>query len=75
MFGAIAAHEGGDAPGGHGLEFVVAIGVGSGLQGESVERRGDHEPGQLLGGEVGVVDAQGCAPRRGRALITHGEGV
>ena len=31
VFGAIAAHEGGDALGRHGLKFVVAVGVGSGM--------------------------------------------
>jgi len=32
--------------------------MGSGLQGEPVEGRGDHEPGQLLGGGAGVVGVQ-----------------
>jgi hypothetical protein len=55
---AVAADKGDDALGCYRREFVVAVGMGSGLQGESVERGGDHEPGQLLGGDVGIVDTQ-----------------
>jgi hypothetical protein len=61
VFGAVAGQEGGDALGRQGPQFAGAVRVGAGLQGESVEWGGDHQPGQLFGGEVGVVDAQQAA--------------
>jgi hypothetical protein len=34
------------------------------LQREPVEGRGDHEPGELFGGEVGLIDTQQPAGRK-----------
>ena len=73
VFGAMAAHEGCDALGRHSLELVVAVGVGSSLQGESVERGGDHEPGQLLSGDAGILDAQQPAGSQHAAAMHAGD--
>jgi len=63
---AVAAEEGSGGLGGDRLEFRLGDRRVAGLHGEAVERRGEDEPRELLGGDVGSVELQ--PPPRGEAL-------